>query len=415
MSNSLQPSSFDYIVEPLRPLAVPIDSVHLDPANARTGHAVDRIAASLAQYKQRKPIVVNTNENNKIEAGNGTWQAARQLGWTHIAVVFVSESASSATGYGIADNRLGDLSTWDVNTLDLLIKSLDDEFVTGFDEGELDELIEEMDAAAAANEPTDAEPQIDRAAELQELWQTATGKLWAIGEHRLLVGDSTVRADVGRVMGGERADLMVTDPPYGVDYDPNWRNEMDRANGKPYGAFAIGLVQNDKRTDWQEAYTLFGGDVCYVWHGGRHAKTVAQNLEDCGFGIVCQIVWAKNNFAIGRGDYHWKHEPCWYAVRKGTTHRYIGDRSQTTLWEIDKPLKSETGHSTQKPLECMARPIRNHDAAIVYDPFGGSGTTMVACNNLGRKCRMIEIDPGYRAVILERMKQAFGITGVLID
>ncbi len=144
MSNSPSPPSLDYIVEPLRPLAVPIDSVHLDPANARTGHAVDRIAASLAQYKQRKPIVVNTNESNKIEAGNGTWQAARQLGWSHIAVVFVSESSAAATGYGIADNRLGDLSTWDVNTLDLLIKSLDDEAVTGFDEGELDELIEAM-------------------------------------------------------------------------------------------------------------------------------------------------------------------------------------------------------------------------------------------------------------------------------
>lgn len=156
MSNSPSPSSFDYIVEPLRPLAVPIDSVHLDPANARAGHAIDRIAASLAQYKQRKPIVVNTNENNKIEAGNGTWQAARQLGWTHIAAIFLADSPMAATGYAISDNRLGDLSTWDVNTLDLLIKSLDDEMTTGFDEGELDELIEAMndegDSDAAADE-----------------------------------------------------------------------------------------------------------------------------------------------------------------------------------------------------------------------------------------------------------------------
>ncbi len=258
-------------------------------------------------------------------------------------------------------------------------------------------------------EPQDAEPQIDRAEELNKVWGVKMGDLWQIGEHRLLCGDSTKKEDVGRVMGKEKAILMVTDPPYGVDYDANWRNEMDRANGKPYGERAIGQVTNDDRVDWNMAYSLFTGDVVYVWHCDRNAKEVSQNIEDAGFNIISQIVWAKNNIVIGRGDYHYKHEPCWYAVRKGKNHNWQGSRNEASLWEIDKPLKSETGHSTQKPLECMAKPIRNNtsEGEFVFDPFLGSGTTMVACQNLNRKCRGIEISPAYCAVILQRMADAF--------
>lgn len=258
-------------------------------------------------------------------------------------------------------------------------------------------------------DPQDAEPQIDRAEELNKIWKVKTGDLWLIGEHRLLCGDSTKTEDVGRVMDGAEPILMVTDPPYGVEYDPDWRNRADRANGKPYGARAIGQVTNDDRVDWTSAYLLFTGDIVYVWHCGRSAKEVSQNIEDAGFDIISQCIWAKNNFAISRGDYHYKHEPCWYAVRKGKNHNWQGSRSETSLWEIDKPLKSETGHSTQKPIECMARPIRNNSAegGTIYDPFLGSGTTMVACQNLNRKCRGIEIFPAYCAVILQRMIDAF--------
>jgi DNA modification methylase len=257
------------------------------------------------------------------------------------------------------------------------------------------------------SESADAEPQIDRAEELNKVWQVKSGDLWQIGSHRLLCGDSTKKEDVERVMGGEKAILMVTDPPYGVEYDADWRNRADRANGKPYGASAIGKVTNDDVTDWTPTWLLFKGDVAYIWHAGRRASEVQRSIESARFTIRCQIVWAKQQFVISRGDYHWKHEPCWYSVRNGATGHWIGDRSQTTLWEIDKPVKSETGHSTQKPLECMARPIRNHDSELVYDPFLGSGTTMVACQNLNRKCRGVEISAPYVAVCLERMKTAF--------
>ncbi len=228
------------------------------------------------------------------------------------------------------------------------------------------------------------------------------GDLFEIGPHRLLCGDSTKAEDVEKLMGGAEPFLMITDPPYGVEYDANWRNESDRANGKAYGARAVGKVENDDRCDWAEAYALSTATVAYVWHAGRHAKTVQQNLEDCGFEMRSQIIWAKSNFAISRGHYHWKHEPCWYAFKKGQSSKFIGDRSQTTLWEIDKPQKSETGHSTQKPIECMAKPIRNHDGDV-HDPFLGSGTTMVAAHQLNRKCYGMELSEKYCQVILDRM------------
>lgn len=170
-------------------------------------------------------------------------------------------------------------------------------------------------------------------------------------------------------------------------------------------ARALGQVHNDDRSNWQEAYVLFTGDIAYVWHGGHHAKVVIQNLEDAGFVMVAQIIWAKNNIVIGRGDYHFKHEPCIYAVRKGKKHNWQGSRKENSLWEIDKPQKSETGHSTQKPVECMARPIRNntYEMESVYDPFIGSGTTMVASHQLNRKCYGMEIDCKYCEVIVNRM------------
>ena len=263
----------------------------------------------------------------------------------------------------------------------------------------------------------DVEPQIDNAAELAKKWKTKTGQLWQLGEHRLLCGDSTKCEDVARLLGKEKPMLMVTDPPYGVEYDANWRNEADRANGKPYGARAVGKVTGDSECDWTEAWRLFPGDVAYVWHADRHASRVQASVEIAGFEIRCQIVWAKNTFAIGRGDYHWQHEPCWYAVRKCKRGQWSGDRSQTTLWEIDKPQKSETGHSTQKPIECMARPIRKNSKKgdAVYDPFLGSGTTLIACENLGRRCFGLEISPDYVAVTLQRFLDSTGKKPVLIS
>ena len=203
---------------------------------------------------------------------------------------------------------------------------------------------------------------------------------------------------------------MVTDPPYGVDYDPAWRNRAaaDGLIGQKKSTRAVGQVLNDNVADWADAWSLFAGDVAYVWHAGTKPGIVQTSLEACGFEVRTQIIWGKNNFAIGRGHYHWQHEPCWYAVRKSS--HWVGDRSQTTLWRIDKPLKSETGHGTQKPVECMKRPIENNSSPgqAVYEPFSGSGTTIIAAEMTGRACCAIEISPAYVDVAVKRWEEFSG-------
>jgi DNA modification methylase len=245
---------------------------------------------------------------------------------------------------------------------------------------------------------------------------SVSGDLWLLGRHRLLCGDSTVATDVDRVLGGVEPHLMVTDPPYGVEYDPAWRDEAAKFSpsmGNRKGT-ALGAVKNDGRSDWQEAWKLFPGDVAYVWHAGRHASAVQVSVEAAGFEIRCQIVWAKTHLAIGRGHYHWQHEPCWYAVRKGANCHWQGDRTQTTLWTIQH-RKSATGHSTQKPVECMRRPIENNSSPgqAVYEPFSGSGTTIIAAQMTARVAHAIEIAPCYVDVAVARWQKFTGQHAVL--
>jgi DNA modification methylase len=232
------------------------------------------------------------------------------------------------------------------------------------------------------------------------------GDVWLLGRHRLVCGDSTDPAVVERVLAGVQPHLMVTDPPYGVEYDPAWRNRAGLSTTS-----RTGTVANDDRADWREAWALFPGEVAYVWHGALHAATVAESLAACGFDIRAQIIWAKERLVMGRGHYHWQHEPAWYAVR-GTGH-WSGDRKQTTLWQIaSKGQDAETTHGTQKPVECMARPIRNNSSPgqAVYEPFCGSGTTLIAAEMEGRACHAIELSPAYVDVAVRRWE---GFTGKL--
>jgi DNA modification methylase len=168
-----------------------------------------------------------------------------------------------------------------------------------------------------------------------------------------------------------------------------------------------GKVTNDDRIDWTETWRLFPGDVAYVWHAGVFAASTAAQIAASGFAIRSQIIWRKPSFPISRGHYHWQHEPCWYAVREGETAAWIGDRSQTTVWDIAGRSETQTEHGTQKPVECMARPLRNHDGDV-YEPFAGSGTTLIAAEQLERRCFAIEIDPAYCDVVVTRWEQLTG-------
>jgi DNA modification methylase len=230
------------------------------------------------------------------------------------------------------------------------------------------------------------------------------------GKHRVLCGDATCATDVARLCGASVPVLCVTDPPYGVEYDPQWREAAGLGKQRQ-----TGTVPNDDRVDWHEAFELFGGDVAYVWHGGLFGGEVAASLQQAGFGIRAQVVWVKQHFALSRGHYHWQHECCFYAVREGHSAHWCGDRKQSTLWQVPNlnPFGGgstedvATGHGTQKPVALMRRPMLNHTqrGAIVYDPFLGSGSTLVAAEDLGRICYGVEIDPLYADVIVLRWQQ----------
>ena len=177
---------------------------------------------------------------------------------------------------------------------------------------------------------------------------------------------------------------------------------------------AKGKVLNDDRADWREAWALFPGDVAYVWHGALHATTVAESLEACGFAVRSVIIWDKTRLVIGRGDYHWQHEPAIYCVRKGRTGHWAGGRNQTTVWQIPH-RRNPTGHGTEKPVDCMKRPIENNSAPgqAVYEPFSGSGTTIIAAEMTGRACHAIELNPAYVDVAIRRWQDFSGETAVL--
>ena len=277
--------------------------------------------------------------------------------------------------------------SWDFDVLANEFE-IDDLLEWGFERNELDLDLWAEDA------PEDVEPQIDKAEELREKWGVETGQLWQLSEHRLICGDCTDKAVVERLLGDDKPSLMVTDPPYGVEYESE-----------------KGVVTNDDRFDWSDAYNLFSGDVAYVWHGERTSLDVGINLRSCGFEIRSRIVWVKPSLTMGRGHYHFQHEGAWYAVKTGAVSHWCGDHKQSTVWNIDRENHQ---HPTVKPIECMERPIKNHESEFVYDPFLGSGTTLIACERLGRKCRAVEISPAYVAVAIQRWVDVTGKEPVLL-
>ena len=369
--------------------------------------AIATVAASIAEFGWRQPIVVD--ENMVILAGHTRLAAAQQLG-LKFAPVHVAKglTETQAQAFRIMDNRSAENAEWMEDLLSLELSDLlDADYdleLTGFTDEELNGLLSGLEDET----DTDGEDDIP---EPPENPVSRPGDLWVLGNHRLLCGDATVATDVERVLDGVEPLLMCTDPPYGVEYDPGWRNQTGAAKTK-----RTGKVLNDDRADWREAWALFPGDVAYVWHGALHAATVAESLEAAGFNVRSQIIWAKDRLVLSRGDYHWQHEPCWYAVRKTGKGHWAGDRKQTTLWQIaNKDQDADTVHGTQKPVECMRRPILNNSSPgqAVYEPFMGSGTTLIAAETTGRVCFGVELNPAYIDVAVERWQQFTGQAAVL--
>lgn len=345
-----------------------------------------------------KPIVVD--ENWMCLAGHQRLKALESLDYKSIPDEWVNQitdfTESEKKEFQIRDNVSNGHWTFD---------TFEDEYWQDepFEEWLGQDLPEGEQVAPSAEEDNYAPPaEIFTDIVRGDLFEFVKGDL----RHRLLCGDSTSVDDVDKLLGGDQPYLMVTDPPYGVEYDPNWRNEAARHSegmgNRAIGAGAVGKVQNDNNADWSATWAIMPAKVVYVYHAGKYSNVVQDSLLSADYEIANQIIWAKNNFAISRGNYHWKHEPCWYACKKGHTRQWIGGHNQTTVWDIPKPQKSETGHGTQKPIECMARPIRNHDGDVI-DPFAGSNTTMVAAHQLNRNCYAIEIDEKYCQVGVDRM------------
>jgi DNA modification methylase len=379
----------------------PIDKVIPYARNSRKipERAVDKVAGSIKEFGWRQPIVVD--KDGVIIIGHVRRLAAKQLNLTEVPV-HVAENLTPAQvkALRLMDNRSHEETDWDLELLGPELEELQsldfDLELTGFDQHEIEDFLADPDLDERAN----AVPP------LPEHPVTRPGDLWVCGPHRIICGDSTNSDVVSRLCGRTKPFLMATDPPYGVEYDPLWREAAGLGQQRQSGK-----VANDHQADWTAAYKLFTGDVAYVWHAGIHASEVATGLKNAGFEIRAQIIWSKQHFAMSRGHYHWRHEPCWYAVRKGKRSNWRGDRTQSTIWEVPNlnPMGGDrnekaTGHGTQKPVELMRRPIVNHTKRgdVVYDPFLGSGTTMMAAELTDRTCYGIDIDPRYIDVSILR-------------
>ena len=385
--------------------AWPADNVERRPVaklvpyarNARThsDEQVAQIAASIKEWGWTTPVLVD--ETGGIIAGHGRVLAARKLGLVDVPVMVAAGwSEAQRRAYVLADNKLALNAGWDVDLLKVELGELQGE---GFDLGLTGFGGDELAALLAEASPGLTDP--DEVPELQAEAVSVLGDVWLLGRHRLVCGDCTTVEAVDAALAGVKPHLMVTDPPYGVEYDPTRTSN----NAKKAGA-----VLNDDRADWSEAWALFPGDVAYVWHASMFTTTVLQSLEQNGFEHRAMIVWVKDRFTLGRGHYHWRHEPAWYVVKKGATGHWNGARDQDTVWNIKAREDAGHGHGTQKPVECMRRPIENNSSPgqAVYEPFSGSGTTLIAAEMTGRVCHAIELNPAYVDVAVRRWQEFTG-------
>ena len=375
-----------------------------NPANWRLHPKAqqDALAGVLSEVGWVQDIIVNRRSGHVVDGHLRVSLALREAA-DSVPVVYVDlDPAEEALILATLDPLAAMATTDEAKLAELLAD------ITLPDEAELEGLAALL-ASLGPDEPMSGLTDPDDTPEPAEDPYVKAGDLWALDDHRILCGDATSPDDVARVLGGERPEIAILDVPYAVNYNPSWRRDL-----APGAHYRLGRVANDDRADWREAFALLPGDVAYVWHGGLHAAVVAEGLEAAGFEIRSQIIWAKQSLVLSRGAYHWQHEPAWFAVRKGATAHWIGDRKQSTLWEIPSVHRTAgtsddaiTNHGTQKPVESALRPLRNH-AGDVADFFVGSGTTLIAAEQLGRRCFAMEIDPVYVQMSIERWQNFTG-------
>jgi DNA modification methylase len=368
---------------------------------------VAQIAASITEFGFNNPILVDTKAG--IIAGHGRLLAARKLQLREVPVIVLDHlTEAQKRAYIIADNQLALNAGWDETLLQAELAALQEEDfnirLIGFEDEELERLLAAQDAADGLTDE-EAVPELPKAP------TSVTGDLWILGNHKLLVGDATDRTDVGRLMAGDAADLVFTDLPYNVDYEGYTEERLkikgDRMSDADFKQFL--------EASFRSYRTLVkAGASMYLCHSSSWQREFQDALEAAGFEVRCQIIWAKNTFAWGFGRYKFQHEPLFYAHVEGEKDPWYGDKSQSTLWQEKKPAANRI-HPTAKPVELIERALLNSSKSgdIVADLFGGSGSTLIACERRGRKARLMEIDPRYADCILQRYQEFTGKLAVL--
>jgi DNA modification methylase len=393
-------------------VTLPIAELQCFEGNPRRGD-LTQIAESLEANGLYKPILVNagtlTGRPNEILAGNHTMIGARQLGWEEIACTVVDVDDQQARKIVAADNRLADLGGYDPEELYVLLDGLDDLYGSGYDLQFLEELQRSLIILDPLTDPDDAPP-------LPEEPVSQVGQIWQLGPHRLLVGSCTDLAAVRRLVADKPPDCAWTDPPYGVSYTGKTKDALTIKND---GAGGLRKLLDD-------AFTVLAtvcrpGAPVYVAHADTERVTFETSMRGAGLLVRQNLVWVKNVMVMGRSDYHYQHEPVLYGFTPGGTgrlgrggDRWLGDNSQTTVFEVDRPSRS-TEHPTMKPVALIDAMLANScpPGGTVFDPFAGSGSTLIAAHGRGARALCVELDPGYGDVILRRFEEHTGTAPVL--
>jgi len=373
--------------------------------NART-HSKDQInklRSSLREFGFINPILIDKDYN--IIAGHGRVMAAREEGIKEVPCVLVEHlTDAQKKAYILADNRLAMDAGWDDEMLVLELENLKeldfDMDLTGFDAAEIDELFSNIHDKDVQDDDFDVD------AALEEEPISKQGDIWLLGRHRLICGDSTKAEIYEKLMEGKKANLCVTDPPYNVNYTAGSENERtiknDNMEDKKFYEFLLTAFKN-------VLDALDDGAAAYVFHADTEGLNFRKAFKDAGFHLANVCIWAKQSLVLGRSDYQWQHEPILYGWKPTGKHRWYSDRKQTTIWNFDRPTKSEL-HPTMKPVPLVAYPIQNSSMSncIVLEPFAGSGSTLIACEQTGRICYAVELDEKYADVIVKRYIEYVG-------
>lgn len=367
-----------------------------DPTNARTHDEknLSAIEGSLKEFGQRKPIVIT--QDNIIAAGNGTVEAAKRLGWTEMDVVRVPADwdADRIKAYALADNRTAELAEWNPEVMAAQLLDLQE---AGFD-------IESF-GFELVNPPVDLESIEEDEIPEDAPTRTALGDIWKLGRHRLMCGSTTSLDDMDKLMEKKKADIVFTDPPYGVAYTGGiqFKDGQVQKNNRE-------MIQNDDADIYEAVMQTLGAYAngpCYIWFAGTKASTLYEAAEKYG-DIHALIIWVKNGgYGALNANYKQKHEPCLYWKPRGKSLNFTGSTTETTVWQINKDGRN-TLHPTQKPVALAAKAISNHSGDLVFDGFGGSGATLIASEQVGKTCFMMELDPKYCDVIIQRWENLTG-------